>query len=476
MRRAGILMRIGLGLCIAALFLGSCRAQIVKTVVSGTIVDPNGVPYAGGSIDATLVPVGTTPTVAGFGQIDGYVQPVAISKTGAFTLPLYCNNASGGCSVISPASTQWMFTVRNPGATPPVGFGGISFTVTLTITGATQSITSQLQAAAPPLAVFGAASAGCSASGTAGNLLLVAGTGSGCTNSDKLNYNSATDTLSFTPAIQTFVAPTGIAIGAGNGSNAISIDLVNGVQIAATNATGNAILLVAGSSLSFVSTNFNVNGGSELDLGGVGPGAGILGLVGSVSGKCTLAVNPTGSSVASSCPMTGAGVTLAAAGVNTTPVTAAANTTGFQNLQTVAYTAGSVNSLGKSFRVHAGGTLAVVTGGAVKAQIAINIQTVQATNISSFSPATTGTYSWSADFTCTVLTTGPSGSMICDGTENFGGVSGVPAQLDNATFPFTKTISANLQTDTGPLLQAQFSTGSTSNTMTSNVMSLEFLN
>lgn len=294
MRRAGILMRIGLGLCIAALFLGSCRAQIVKTVVSGTIVDPNGVPYAGGSIDATLVPVGTTPTVAGFGQIDGYVQPVAISKTGTFTLPLYCNSAGGGCSVISPASTQWMFTVRNPGAQPPAGFGGISFSVTLTITGATQNISSQLNTAAPLLLVEPTSLSGGCPGSTIANEIFFNKAGA-CSGSPSLTYDGSSLTAIATGGGQILIAagPTpanGVQI-----TSSLTQILAQeaGAELAMQADTGGIVFTTTGA-IGFTGTNINLQASpasGELDLGGVGIQGGI-GLVGATSGSKATITGP----------------------------------------------------------------------------------------------------------------------------------------------------------------------------------------
>lgn len=455
------------------------RVQALGTItvtVIGTITDPGGVPYAGGTIDATLIPTGVTPTVpnlngtpcgTGGCQITGYIQPVSINTDGTFALVVYCNT---GCSApISPSGTQWLFTVRNKGTQPPAGYGGVSFTVTETInTNGSQDIGADLRAAAPRLLVSAAAGAGpVTGSGTTGFFPLWSST-TGLGNSHCDDGITLASTITCSESINTpgnISLTTGGTVFAGDVEAGAAQGSFLGLFCDATVSctvelglnTANEQTVIAGGSIPMSAIS-----GATLSNGSGG-------LIGGAKGGGTL--NAQGLFVQGVAP-----VQLAAAGVNITPVTAAANTTGFQNLQTVAYTAGSANSLGKSFRVHAGGTVAVVTGGAVKAQIAINVNTVQATNLSSFSPATTGTYSWSVDFDCTTATIGTSGHLVCAGSEKFGGVSGVPAQLDNATFPFFATIITNLQTDNGPLLQAQFSTGSTSNTMTSDYMSLEFLN
>lgn len=63
----------------------------------------------------------------------------------------------------------------------------------------------------------------------------------------------------------------------------------------------------ANSGIEFVSQNLNATGANgELDLGAAAVGfGGVLGLNGPTSGKCTLTANATGTSLASSCPITG---------------------------------------------------------------------------------------------------------------------------------------------------------------------------
>jgi len=132
---------------IAGIFLLPLTAAgQTKTVVSATVLDPNGVPYAGGSVATQLVPTGGTPTI---NKVPVNVQnnPAAIDANGHFTISLWCNTAGGACTPLDQVGTQWQFTITNPGAQPPVGFGGVSFTVSVTITGTTQDLSSTLSAA-----------------------------------------------------------------------------------------------------------------------------------------------------------------------------------------------------------------------------------------------------------------------------------------------------------------------------------------
>jgi len=113
------------------------------TTVSATIVDPNGLPYSNATIQAQLIPTGVTPTINGI-QVSAFTRANA-DVTGTFSMNLASN------AVLSPGGTQWQFTVNETGIAPPQGTGAQQFTVTLTISGASQNISTNLSAAAPAL-------------------------------------------------------------------------------------------------------------------------------------------------------------------------------------------------------------------------------------------------------------------------------------------------------------------------------------
>lgn len=134
------------------------------TLVSGTVTDPNGVPYGGGTVTMNCVGGCSTVTItsqaqctaAGAGSapcnlpFPGTVGPARLDATGSFTITLYSNTS------INPGGSQWAFTVGlSPGILPPLGTGPQSYTVNITVTGATQSVSSTLSAAAPSLIVAG---------------------------------------------------------------------------------------------------------------------------------------------------------------------------------------------------------------------------------------------------------------------------------------------------------------------------------
>jgi len=102
------------------------------TSVSGTITDPSAIPYANCNITAELVPSGTNPTIGG--AAIGGLNRASCDANGNFSMTL------GSNAVILPGGTQWKFTVTETGNPPPLGTGPQSCTATITISGASQSI------------------------------------------------------------------------------------------------------------------------------------------------------------------------------------------------------------------------------------------------------------------------------------------------------------------------------------------------
>jgi hypothetical protein len=97
------------------------------TTISGTITDPTGIPWVGGTISAQLITFGgAAPTLNGVGFTTVF-SPVPLSSSGSFSFRV----ADSG--VILPANTQWQFTVNTTGVLPPFGKGPQAFTVTTPI-------------------------------------------------------------------------------------------------------------------------------------------------------------------------------------------------------------------------------------------------------------------------------------------------------------------------------------------------------
>lgn len=165
--------RILLGCLALAAVLSLCprdaRAQF--TVVTGTVTDPNGLPYSNATISAQIVNFGgVSPTLNGQ-SFTGQTSPVQLNAVGAFTMRLADNN------VVLPAGTMWRFRVnQSPGIAVPFGTGPQTFALNITITGASQSISATLSAAAPAQTI-GLGGSGVSSINTlTGAIVLAAGT------------------------------------------------------------------------------------------------------------------------------------------------------------------------------------------------------------------------------------------------------------------------------------------------------------
>jgi hypothetical protein len=101
------------------------------TTVSGVIVDPNGIPWSGGTVSAQFIsPGGTTPTLNGQ-PFTSTTASGLLGPGGSFTMRLGDNGVIA-CPT-SPCGT-WQFTINiAPGVLPPAGKGPQSFTVTTAI-------------------------------------------------------------------------------------------------------------------------------------------------------------------------------------------------------------------------------------------------------------------------------------------------------------------------------------------------------
>lgn len=124
----------------------TCHAQF--TLVSGTVKDNIGLPYAGGTITAVLN-ISGSPVITATGQ--AYQPPtglVNLDINGNFSMQLAANGA------LSPGSSTWTFLVCSTQGTVLGAWGTNSacFKVpTLTISGSSQNISRQIQTLAQPL-------------------------------------------------------------------------------------------------------------------------------------------------------------------------------------------------------------------------------------------------------------------------------------------------------------------------------------
>lgn len=148
---------------ILLLFLFLCGGVLAAqfTTVTGTVLDPHSVPYSLGTISPTLVvPAGAgAPTLNGFAYSPP-TQPVGLNSVGTFIFNV------ADSAVLLPAGTKWNFTVCSAAGSvsPSVGTGPQCFTLAapITITGASQDISTQLNAVALALTIPIGTGSGCS--------------------------------------------------------------------------------------------------------------------------------------------------------------------------------------------------------------------------------------------------------------------------------------------------------------------------
>lgn len=136
-------------------FVCALPASAQLTTLSGVVSDSNGIAYAGAQIKAQLVttagsPVSGQPTMtvnnaaqcksSGFGSapcqvpFQGTVGPFSLSVTGTFTVNLQDNTQ------VTPAATQWLFTINSIGNPPPLGTGPQVCSTQITVSGSAQAL------------------------------------------------------------------------------------------------------------------------------------------------------------------------------------------------------------------------------------------------------------------------------------------------------------------------------------------------
>jgi hypothetical protein len=151
-----MLLRVNMKKLIFAflIFLGGASLAYAQnpTVVTGTLVDPNSVPFYPASVTACLIPTTTDPIVNGLhvntsaGSGGNYCPGNTVTNgAGTFSMSIFPNSA------ITPGGTQYRFTVDASGSAPPAGKGRQIYYVTVTISGASQDVSTSLNSAASAL-------------------------------------------------------------------------------------------------------------------------------------------------------------------------------------------------------------------------------------------------------------------------------------------------------------------------------------
>jgi hypothetical protein len=150
---------------LAIVFLCARPAAAQFTQVSGTVTDVNGIPYAcaGATITAQIVNNNGQSLYLSGQQFSPQpastklgcpTDPSSPSTPGAFAVQLADNaqiRCGSGPNIVTCAQqTQWLFTVNTTGIAPPMGTGPQTCSATLTISGASQSVSASF-AACPAL-------------------------------------------------------------------------------------------------------------------------------------------------------------------------------------------------------------------------------------------------------------------------------------------------------------------------------------
>jgi hypothetical protein len=244
------------------------------TTVTGTVTDPNGLPYAFGTISATLVS-SASPTLNGFAYTPP-TQPTGLGITGNFTMQLADN------TVLLPAATKWNFTVCSAaGTVQPVGGKGpvcFSLAAPITISGTSQDISANLNAVALALTnvttgvqtfVGAQPQITVGANGGTGGQICLKGSASGCANiTAPAVAGTNTNPLTVSNVI---AAPNGTSSAPAYGFTNSSI---GGMWLSAGNTTvdisagGTALAITSAGSMTFAGNvtfgNYSTNANCQL--------------------------------------------------------------------------------------------------------------------------------------------------------------------------------------------------------------------
>lgn len=195
------------------LFPASSQAQNF-TSVSMTVTDPNGLPYSFAVVSAVLTPASPGGYTLGGFPYSGFLPATALDVTGSVTVNMGSNAA------ILPGGSQWTFSITTPGAQPPIGSGPQAFQATISISGASQSISATLSAAAPALSKV---TSGCSVAGfVSGHVISNNGAGA-CTDAGFSSGNVVTASRAGTQTIQATGANTTLNVSSTGAQTALNV-------------------------------------------------------------------------------------------------------------------------------------------------------------------------------------------------------------------------------------------------------------
>ena len=266
-------------LLLTLILLAPLSALGQYTTVSATVSDTNGIPYAGGTVNATL-PAGEYFASTG-------VQPPSsasakLSSTGSFTLQLADNTK------LLPINSQWTFNVC-------YSDGVTCFASAITISGSSQSISSTLTAASAPIT-------------TAFNINVIQGGTLLQQNVRNINFASGCTWNSTALRIDcTFGSGGGNVSNSGTPTSGQIAQFVTATTITGISTTGSGNAVLANTP-TLITPNIGAATGTSLTLSGLG-GGGTLCLHASNTGVISTAAADCGSGG-------GGGPTLQTNGVN----------------------------------------------------------------------------------------------------------------------------------------------------------------
>lgn len=165
--------------------------------------------------------------------------------------------------------------------------------------------------------------------------------------------------------------------------------------------------------------------------------------------------------------------------VNTTPVTVNANTASAQTMQQAQAVIGigTLNAPNKTIRVTSSGNFTPVnTTESVQIFFTPCGACTNSAFLPAFVPSTTSQYGWSFVLTCTVTATGATGTIVCAGSLNIGGVVAAQNNVPANTAGVLTYNNVNLTGSLTPNNSISFTTASASNSGTSSYFLVEQVN
>jgi hypothetical protein len=273
------------------------------TTVTGTVVDPNGIPYALGTIAPVIViPSGAgTPVFSTTGTV--YTPPVQASGldgAGHFIVTLADNTA------LTPAGTKWNFTVCSAAGTiqPALGKGPVCFSLAapITISGASQDISSNLNAVALALTLgVGCAQGTCVVNNPSSDQTITSSASQG------LIFNSTNGSIHIWPHDPTFGVPLIRLNSKTSGDSALTFALNGTEDFSLYHHAGGTTLAIAENDLGVDVWQMTAGVNSirgPLQIGQPsGAISGQIQLFGGTSGTCNRTVTATSTLVSDNCPV-----------------------------------------------------------------------------------------------------------------------------------------------------------------------------